>query len=293
MKTVIIIGENNLMAAAADLLNTKEMKLIGFGDAREEAWNVFNEDGSVKDEITSLPVMPIEMVSSLEPDIALVATLDEERNEAFKYLLYRSNFFGDVLFLHDLAGEFSIKTATLRRLARRLDMIGVEGAVSELGCGGGETSWQLNALLPERKLYLFDTFEGFDARDIQKEKELGCSMAEEGEMAYKDTGRLLSRMPCPEMVVMKKGYFPETASIAEGERFALVLLDACLYAPTLSGLTFFFPRMSQGGVILLTRYEDDQFKGVYQAVEEFEKTYGRLLLLPLGDPLGTVMIVHP
>lgn len=68
MKSVMIIGENNLMMTAADMLNPKEMKLIGFGVIREKHWNVFDEKGEVREEITELPVMPVEMVPSLEPD---------------------------------------------------------------------------------------------------------------------------------------------------------------------------------------------------------------------------------
>ena len=275
MKTVIIIGENNLMLTAADMLNPKEMKLIGFGDTREPAWNVFDEKGEVREEIPGLPVMPVEMVASLEPDCVIVASLDPERTETFKYLLFRSNYLGDVIFLYDLANQFSVKTAMIRRLAYRLSDIGVKGQAAE------------------RKLYLFDTFAGFDERDVSKEKELDCSKAEAGAMPYKDVNRILSRMPNPEQVVLKKGYFPETAEVAEQETFAFVYLDACLYNPTLRGLEFFFPRMSQGGVIVVTRYEDDQYNGVFQAVTDFEKKYGHLLLLPLGDPLGTMMIVHP
>lgn len=293
MKTVIIVGENNLMLTTADLLNPKEMKLVGFGDTREKAWNVFDEDGNVKEEITQMPVMPVEMVASFEPDCVIVATLDSRRNETFKYLLYRSSYMGDVIFLYDMEQKFSAKTALIRRLADRLGDIGVEGAVAEVGCGNGDTSWQLNALMPERKLYLFDTFAGFDPRDIEKEQELGCSKARAGDMEYKTENKLLARMVNPDHVVLKKGYFPETAEIAEEEKFSLVLLDACLYNPTFRGLEFFFPRMSRGGIILLTHYEDDSFNGVFQAAADFEKTYGHLLMLPLCDPLGTMMIVHP
>ena len=117
MKTVIIIGENSLINTAADLLNPKEMKLIGFGDTRQELWNVFDEQGEVKEEITGLPVMPVEMVASLEPDAVVVAALDREKNEAFKYMLYRSNYFGEVIFLFDLASQFSVKTSVLRKLS--------------------------------------------------------------------------------------------------------------------------------------------------------------------------------
>ena len=293
MKTIIIIGENNLMMTAADLLNPQEMKLIGFGDSRKEAWNIFKEDGQIKDEIRELPVMPIEMVATQEPDCVLVATLDPEKNEAFKYMLYRSNYFGEVLFLCDLSAEFSVKTAVIRRLSYRLSDMGVEGAVAELGCGKGDTSWQLNALMPDRRLYLFDTFAGFDARDIEKEAELGSSSAKAGDQACKDPDKLLSRMVNPEQVVLKKGYFPDTADIAEQEHFAFVYLDACLYNPTLRGLEFFFPRMSRGGVILLPGYEDSAFNGVFQAVTDFEARYGHLLMLPLGDPLGTIAILRP
>ena len=293
MKSVIIVGENSLVMTTADMLDPKEMKLVGFGDTREKNWNVFDENGNVKEEITGLPVMPVEMVASLEPDCVIVAALDPDRNEAFKYLLYRSNYFGDVIFLYDLAEKFSVKTAAIRRLSCRLSDMGVAGSIAELGCHKGDTSWQLNALMPERKLYLFDTFSGFDERDVQKELELGCSKAQTGDQKYENVNKLLSRMVNPEQVVLKKGWFPETASVAENEKFAFVYLDACLYQPTLSGLEFFFPRMSPGGMILLPRYEDDEFNGIFQAVTDFEKTYGHLLMLPLGDLLGTMVIVHP
>ena len=293
MKTVIIIGENSLINTAADLLNPKEMKLIGFGDTRQELWNVFDEQGEVKEEITGLPVMPVEMVASLEPDAVVVAALDREKNEAFKYMLYHSNYFGEVIFLFDLASQFSVKTSVLRKLAFRLGDQGIAGAAAEVGCGRGDTSWQLNALMPERKLYLFDTFSGFDARDVAKEQELGCSKAEEGQMAYKDENKLLARMVKPEQIVLKKGWFPETAEAAEDETFAFVYVDACLYNPTFRALEFFFPRMSRGGIIVLTRYEDDAYNGVFQAVVDFEQKDGNLLMLPLGDLTGTMMVIHP
>ena len=98
---------------------------------------------------------------------------------------------------------------------------------------------------------------------------------------------------CREQVVLKKGWFPETAFDLEEEKFALVLLDACLYQPTFTGLEFFFPRMSQGGVILVTGYESTKYGGVHKAVEDMEAKYGAFLILPLGDLHGSVMIVRP
>ena len=178
MKTVMIIGSDNLMYTAADLINPKELKLIGFGDTRDSSWNVLDENGDVREEITGMPVMPIDLVPSLNPDLIIIAAIEESKNTALKYMIFRAGFMGDVIFFYDLHSQLSVRVSALRRLAYRLEYLGVEGSVAELGCYKGDTSWQLNALLPERKLYLFDTFDGFDTRDIGKERELNCSKAE-------------------------------------------------------------------------------------------------------------------
>ena len=60
-----------------------------------------------------------------------------------------------------------------------------------------------------------------------------------------------------------------------------------------AGLEFFFPRMGRGGVILLSGCSDTRYRGVAKAVEDLESRYGALLMLPVGDLDGTVMIVHP
>ena len=135
--------------------------------------------------------------------------------------------------------------------------------MAELGCYRGDTSWQLNVLMPDRKLYLFDTFEGFDERDVDMERKLGCSDAQTGLYSGTDKEKLMERMPLPGQVVIRKGWFPETAFDIEDETFCLVCMDACLYQPTLAGLvTFSFPRMGRGGVILLSGCSGTRYRGV-------------------------------
>lgn len=293
MKTVLIIGMDNLMYTAADLINPKEMKLIGFADTRSEFWNVLDKNGNIKEEIEGMPIMPIDLAPGLNPDIVIIAALDENKNNALKYMIFRTGFTGDVLLLKDLSEKLSIKVSALRRLSYRLDFLGVDGAVADLGCHCGNTSWQLNALMSDRKLYLFDTFEGFIERDVVKEQELKCSEAKVGQFSYKNAEELLERMPNADNVIIKKGWFPETAFDMEEEHFALVHIDVCLYNPTYAGLEYFFPRMSKGGVIILCGYENDEYAGVRRAVEDLEQKYGAFLMLPLGDLTGTVMIVCP
>ena len=173
--------------------------------------------------------MPIDLAVSLQPDILVIAAGDPEKSRALQYMAIRAGFENDIRFMETMRSEFSVSCAVLRRLTRRLGTLGIPGSVAELGCGRGDVSWQLNILMPDRKLYLFDTLEGFDARDIAKEQSLGCSKAEVGEFGKVKEEQLLERMPVPEQVVLKKGWFPETAFDLEEEKFALVLMDACLY----------------------------------------------------------------
>ena len=62
--------------------------------------------------------------------------------------------------------------------------------------------------MPDRKLYLFDTFEGFDVRD---KHEYDNDML--NAHAFRDTSTtlVLSKMVA-ENVIIRKGYFPETAA---------------------------------------------------------------------------------
>lgn len=250
-------------------------------------------------EMDKMPVMPLEAAAGYEPDLMLLVSADAEDDQTLKYIVYRADFRGEVMSLFDFFKEFSPKTAVLRKLAWRLNNLGVEGAAADLGAYRGDISWQMNALMPERKLYLFGTFTGYDARDIKKEEELKLSDAKAGEYAFtpKEYEKLdeliLGRMPYKDQVVIKKGWFPQTAFDLEDEKYALVHMDTGLYNPTYSGIQYFFPRMSRGGVILLSGYEDGKKSGVRMAVEDLEARYGAFLITPLGDLEGTVVIVHP
>ena len=278
MKTVVILSTDNLGMTVADMLNPREMKLVGMGDTRQETWNVFSdlEKGELKEEIEGMPIMPADLAVALQPDVLVIAATDSEKSHALEYMAIRAEFLNDIVFIRDLHEQFSIRCSVLRRLCRRLTGLGVEGNVAELGCYRGDTS-----------------FEGFDERDVDMERKLGCSDAQTGLYSGTDKEKLMERMPLPGQVVIRKGWFPETAFDIEDETFCLVCMDACLYQPTLAGLEFFFPRMGRGGVILLSGCSGPRYRGVAKAVEDLETRYGALLMLPVGDLDGTVMIVHP
>ena len=170
------------------------------------------------------------------------------------------------------------------------------GVIAELGVFRGDLAWQLNDAMPDRMLYLFDTFEGFDKKDVDIEKSLFTSVAKPGDFGETTEELVLSRMNYPEKFILRKGHFPETSAGLGNVKFAFVSIDADLYAPTLAGIEFFYPRMSEGGVIVIHDYESIQFEGVKRAVADYEKKLvaagqPALKMVPLADLHGTCAIV--
>ena len=158
------------------------------------------------------------------------------------------------------------------------------GAAAELGVFRGEFAAAINALLPGRRLFLFDTFTGFDAAEDAPE---GLAAAHETASA----AAVLRRLPHAERAVLRAGLFPDTAAGLEGERFALVSLDADLEESTLAGLRWFVPRMAEGGALLLHDWNHPGLPGVRAAAERYEAETGtRLRGVPLCDITGTLVI---
>ena len=122
----------------------------------------------------------------------------------------------------ELSNDY-VRLATLELLCRRLE--GVPGAAAELGVYRGFFARCINELLPERKLYLFDSFAGF-AEDAN------ASAAFQAAHANTTAQKVLAIMPYPENIVMKPGFFPDSLRGLE-ERFCLVSLDVDFARTTL------------------------------------------------------------
>jgi O-methyltransferase len=183
----------------------------------------------------------------------------------------------------DYCRVMSMRLAAARILARN-----IPGAVAELGVYKGELAAILNRLFPERTLYLFDTFEGFSANDLADEQEKKLSAAAVGDFQDTTVDLVMSRMARPEKVIVRKGYFPETA-VGLDETFALVSLDVDLYKPIVAGLNYFYPRLSPGGCIFIHDYNNRRYNGVKSAVEEFVSATGAPLV-QLPDFAGTAVL---
>ncbi|CAN5298421.1 hypothetical protein BH09BAC3_BH09BAC3_18570 [soil metagenome] len=169
----------------------------------------------------------------------------------------------------------------------RLQKESIPGAFAEVGVYKGETAKIIHAMDDSRVFHLFDTFEGFDKRDLAVES----STAPDHSIDFSDTTveSVASFIDGNTNIVIHSGYFPGTASTIQETNYALVHLDADLYQPTLAGLHYFYRRLSPGGVIIIHDYNHN-WEGVTKAVDEFVKIIPESLI-ELTDWQGSVMIV--
>ena len=172
----------------------------------------------------------------------------------------------------------------LESFAKECKIKNLDGNVAELGVFQGEFAKKINEFFPNKTLYLFDTFEGFDERDLRSETN---DVKENGIGHLNDTSIeiVMSKMLYPKNVIIKKGWFPESAVGLDNEKFCFVNLDPDLYEPILAGLEFFYPKMVKGGVILIHDYFNKGYPGVRQAVSEFCEKYN-LNSFPIGDDIS-------
>lgn len=180
-----------------------------------------------------------------------------------------------------------IRLSTLELISFEIKKRELKGSVAEVGVYKGKFARYINQFFPDRKLYLFDTFEGFDQRDAAKEILKSYSSAIQD---FSDTSvsSVLKQMPFPDRCVPVKGFFPESAKGIDDD-FVLVSLDADLYDPIYAGLNFFFPRLVEGGYILVHDFNNDNYKGARKAVEQFCSEQA-LNFVPLPDSGGSAVI---
>lgn len=160
---------------------------------------------------------------------------------------------------------------------------------AEAGVFTGDFAKYINQYFPNRKLHLFDTFEGFDQRDIDKERNNSYSISQAGEYCNSSIELVIEKMERPQNCIIHKGYFPETTDGVTG-RFLFVNLDMDLFEPTYAGLRFFGNKMVHNGVILIHDYFADEFKGPKIAVDEYVAHMKNISKAPIGDGSSILLI---
>lgn len=162
----------------------------------------------------------------------------------------------------------------------------IKGEVVELGVYKGDTAVLLAnfARKSARQLYLLDTFNGFDDRDLElNEQHLSGAFSETSlEFVKKRVGE--------ENTSFVQGFFPDTAAhLPASGRYSLVHIDTDLYAPIKAGLEYFYPRLNDGGFLIMHDYMSLCWEGAIRAIDEFFADKPEHII-PIPDLAGTVMI---
>lgn len=175
-------------------------------------------------------------------------------------------------------------------LLRTLNERHIEGDLVELGVYKGLTARLMHHYMPDRVLHLFDTFKGFDLKDVQSELKKTGLYLKTSHFSDTSVETVLKRIqPKNDNIRIHQGFFPETIpSDWNDKKFAFVHLDADLYDPTLEGLKFFYPRLAVGGCLLVHDY--NAWPGARRAVDEYFANRQQFLV-PMPDTSGSVLIV--
>lgn len=183
-----------------------------------------------------------------------------------------------------------VRLKTLELLVDEIKRMDINGAIAELGVFQGDFARYLNIAFSNRKLYLFDTFEGFDKEELEKEVE--SDVIDSTQDIYKSTSvqLVMDKIKYKEKVIIKKGFFPESLNGLE-EKFALVSLDCDWEESLYQGLRYFYPRINGGGYIMLHDY-NNFLDCAKKAVSRYEKDMGVMLhKVPVCDAQGSLIIV--
>ena len=257
----VIFGAGQIGQMTARLLNSP-CQLLCFAD------NDPHKHGSY---IGNIPVCSPDAAAALLPDLVILGVLDEERRNSMIKQMENLGYHGPFRDSSVLR-MFDARVAVMRLLSEQIYQLDIPGNVAELGVFRGEFSSLISAAFPDRKIHLFDTFEGFSEKYITI-----------------DIDSVLHVMPDPTRTVIHKGWFPDTFSDVRDETFCFVSLDADLYAPTAAALPLFYERLATGGVLLIHDVYSTQFSGCRKAVGEF-CLRNHLFADPVCDLHGSAMI---
>lgn len=238
--------------------------------------------------INGVGVISPDKINEFKYDYIIITTKTEIRSlEIKKQLISKLNVNEDkITIYYNTFQFFELRIAMLRLCINEIKEKKLKGNAAELGVYRGEFAKHINYYLPDRKLYLFDTFEGFS--DMDENTNDAGSKFDYTEFSDTSINLVLEKMTSPEKCIIKKGYFPDTA-VGIDDQFCFVSLDADLYKPILSGLEYFYPKLVPGGYIFVHDYNSSRFTGAKKAVREFcNRNY--IGYIPLLDYDGSVII---
>lgn len=153
------------------------------------------------------------------------------------------------------------RLANLVSYAERVRMY--EGDFAEFGVFRGGSLELIAKLHPERRIMGLDSFEGLPNPTKADNYHKKGDFSETDYMAIRGYFKIMY----PNVAVIK-GFSPFN-QLNPDRKYAFVHIDVDLYRSVLEGLDFFYPRMVEGGIIILDDYGFETTEGAKKATDEF------------------------
>lgn len=199
----VIFGAGQIGQMTARLLNSP-CQLLCFAD------NDPHKHGSY---IGNIPVCSPDAAAALLPDLVILGVLDEERRNSMIKQMENLGYHGPFRDPSVLR-MFDARVAVMRLLSEQIYQLDIPGNVAELGVFRGEFSSLISAAFPDRKIHLFDTFEGFSEKDITIEASGNLSRAKTGDFSSTDIDSVLHVMPDPTRTVSALYFFKSSSAFS-------------------------------------------------------------------------------
>lgn len=257
---------NNLIEKGID------KKHLKFCDNDPQKWNK---------EVQGVQIISINELKTLSKDTCIIisSSLNYEINEQLNTLGFSNvHYFHSLLFAEQIYEKYDQKFLHILESIREKCYMDNEekytlyssmksicrlvGEVAEVGVYKGGSAKIICEVKEEKKLYLFDTFEGYPNTDKEDLLQKGWL----GNTSLEDVKKYLSGY---NNIYYFKGLFPQTAKSISDKQFCLVHLDVDNYQTVMAALQFFWPRMVEDGRIISHDYNAFDVPGVRKAFLEF------------------------
>lgn len=185
------------------------------------------------------------------------------------------------------------RLANLRELVTRVLQDNIPGDLIETGVWRGGACILMRAILlahgeTRRRVWVADSFQGLPSgnasidhadfeSDFHEYPQLAASL-EEVQENFRTYGLL------DQQVVFLEGWFKDTLPTTPIERLALLRLDCDMYESTMEALHALYPKLSQGGYVIVDDYH--VVSACRQAVHDYCSTQGLLPELQEIDGVG-------
>ncbi len=249
-----------------------EKKHLRFCDNDSQKWDR---------EICGVRVISINELETRAKDICIIisSSLNYEINDQLNKLGFSNvHYFHLLLFKEDMYEKYDSKFLKILDDTRDTCYMDSEekytlyssmkavyslpGDVAEVGVYKGGSAKIICETKGNKKLYLFDTFEGYP--DTDKE-----DLLQKGWLSNTSLENVKKYLDQYGNIDFFKGLFPQTAESLSGQKFCFVHLDVDNYQAVKAALEFFWPRMIDNGRIVSHDYNATDVPGVRKAFSEF------------------------